>query len=149
MINIDEVDRKIITQLKKNAKLSIQEIADKIGLSKTPVYNRIKKLESSGIIKKYAAIIDNKALINGMFVFCFVTLEAQKLKEIEIFKDEVRKLPEVLECYLMGGSYDFLLKVLVNDLSHYHFFSSEKLAVLNNISQIKSTFVLETIKKED
>lgn len=145
---IDSIDLKIISLLKQNAKLSLKEISDHVGMSKTPIYERIKKLEHSKIIEKYVAIIDQKKLINGMYVFCSVSLDVQKLNEIELFKEEVRKLPEVLECYLMGGANDFLLKVLVTDLDHYHHFSSGKLAALKNVNQIKSTFVLDVVKKE-
>ena len=148
MEGIDEVDKKIIRLLKENAKLSIKELSSQVGISKTPVYERIKKLERSGIIEKYVAVIDNKKLINGMYVFCSVSLDVQKLKEIEIFKEEIRKLPEVLECYLMGGANDFLLKVMVKNLDDYHQFSSGKLAALNNVNQIKSTFVLDVVKKQ-
>lgn len=149
MINtIDDIDKHIIQLLKEDAKMSTKEIADKVGISKTPVYERIKKLEKNGIIEKYMAVIDNKKLIDGMFVFCSVSLDVQKLKEIELFKEEVKRLPEVLECYLMGGANDFLLKVLVRNLDHYHQFSSGKLAALNNVNQIKSTFVLDVVKKE-
>lgn len=148
MKGIDKIDLKIIQLLKENAKLSIKELASKVGISKTPVHQRIKKLERSGVIERYAAVIDNKKLINGMYVFCSVSLDVQKLKEIEIFKDEIRKLPEVLECYLMGGANDFLLKVMVKNLDDYHQFSSGKLAALDNVNQIKSTFVLDVVKKE-
>ena len=147
MTTIDEIDKKIISLLQDNAKLSIKELAHAVGMTKTPVYERIKKLEKSGIIEKYIAVIDNRKLHNGMFVFCSVSLDVQKLKEIEIFKEEIRKLPEVLECYLMGGANDFLLKVMVKDLEAYHQFSSGKLAALENVNQIKSTFVLDTVKK--
>ncbi|RFC53913.1 Lrp/AsnC family transcriptional regulator [Brumimicrobium aurantiacum] len=148
METIDAIDRKIISRLQKDAKQSIKELAHSIGMTKTPVYERIKKLEKAGIIEKYIAVVDQRKLINGMFVFCSVSLEVQKLKEIEIFKEEVRKLPEVLECYLMGGVNDFLLKVMVKDLEAYHQFSSGKLAALDNVSQIKSTFVLDEVKKQ-
>lgn len=147
MNTIDEIDRKIILLLRGNAKLSIKEVAHEIGMTKTPVYERIKKLEKSGIIEKYVAVINDKKLNNGMFIFCSVSLEVQKLKEIENFKQEIKKLPEVLECYLMGGANDFLLKVMVRDLDEYHQFSSGKLAALNNVNQIKSTFVLDVVKK--
>jgi Lrp/AsnC family transcriptional regulator len=146
MSTIDDIDKKIISLLQKNAKLSIKEVAHAIGMTKTPVYERIKKLERTGIIEKYVAVIDNKKLHNGMYVFCSVSLDVQKLIEIEIFKEEIRKLPEVLECYLMGGANDFLLKVMVKDLDAYHLFSSGKLAALNNVNQIKSTFVLDVVK---
>lgn len=144
---IDSIDLKIISLLKANAKLSLKEISDQVGMSKTPIYERIKKLEKSKIIEKYVAVIDRKKLIDGMYVFCSVSLDVQKLHEIELFKEEVRKLPEVLECYLMGGANDFLLKVLVTNLDHYHQFSSGKLAALKNVNQIKSTFVLDVVKK--
>lgn len=147
-MKLDEIDLKIIQLLREDAKMSIKEISNKVGISKTPVYERIKKLENSGVIEKYIAQIDQRKLIDGMFVFCEVSLESQKLKEIELFKEEIKKLPEVLECYLMGGANDFLLKVLVKNLDHYHQFSSGKLAALNNVSQIKSTFVLNVVKKE-
>ena len=146
MNGVDEVDQKIISLLKEDAKMSIKELSHRVGISKTPVYERIKKLERSGIIEKYVAVIDNRKLINGMYVFCSVSLDVQKLKEIENFKEEIRKLPEVLECYLMGGANDFLLKVMVKNLEDYHQFSSGKLAALNNVSQIKSTFVLDVVK---
>ncbi|HLV41543.1 MAG TPA: Lrp/AsnC family transcriptional regulator [Brumimicrobium sp.] len=148
MNKIDDVDKKIIALLKENAKMSIKEVADKVGMSKTPIHERIKKLERSGIIEKYVAVIDERKLINGMYVFCSVSLDVQKLKEIEIFKEEIRKLPEVLECYLMGGVNDFLLKVMVKNLEDYHQFSSGKLAALNNVNQIKSTFVLDVVKNQ-
>ncbi len=81
-----------------------------------------------------------------MVVFCTVSLESQKLEEIRSFSDAVTKIPEVLECYLMGGANDFLLKVIVQDLNDYHHFSSGKLAALPNVAQIKSTFVLSEVK---
>ncbi|PKR80248.1 AsnC family transcriptional regulator [Brumimicrobium salinarum] len=146
MKGIDKVDEKIITLLKKDAKLSINEISNQVGMSKTPVHQRIKKLEKTGIIEKYVAIINDKKLNDAMFIFCTVSLDVQKLKEIELFKKEILKLPEVLECYLMGGANDFLLKVMVKNLEDYHQFSSGKLAALENVNQIKSTFVLDVVK---
>ncbi len=149
MVNLDEIDKKIIQLMGEDAKQSIKEIAEKVNISKTPVYERIKKLERSGIIEKYIAVIDKKKLIGGMYVFCSVSLDQQKLKEIEGFKKEIKKIPEVLECYLMGGGInDFLLKVLVKNLDDYHQFASGKLAVLDNVSQIRSTFVLDVVKKD-
>src|SRR5690554_1305959 len=147
MKEMDELDKKIIALLKRNAKLSIKEIANLVGITTTPVHNRIKKMEENGIIERYSAVINERKLHKSMFVFCSVSLDVQKLKEIEIFKEEIKKLPEVLECYLMGGANDFLLKVMVKDLDAYHQFSSGKLAALENVNQIKSTFVLDTVKK--
>lgn len=149
MMILDTIDKKIIKLLSEDAKQSIKEIADKVSISKTPVYERIKKLERSGIIEKYIAVIDKKKLLGGMYVFCLVSLDQQKLKEIEMFKKEIKEIPEVLECYLMGGGInDFLLKVLVKNLDDYHQFSSGKLAAIKNVSQIRSTFVLDVVKKD-
>jgi Lrp/AsnC family transcriptional regulator len=144
---MDKIDLKILSFLEQDAKMSVKEIADKLNMTKTPIYERIKRLEQQKYIERYAAILNSKKLDKGMTVFCFVSLEVQKLDEINKFKFSVTDIPEVVECYLLGGSNDFLLKVLVKDLDAYHQFSSGKLAALNNISQIKSTFVLDTVKK--
>lgn len=144
---MDKIDLKILSFLEQDAKMSVKEIADKLNMTKTPIYERIKRLEQQNYIERYAAILNSKKLDKGMTVFCFVSLEVQKLDEINKFKFSVTDIPEVVECYLLGGSNDFLLKVLVKDLDAYHQFSSGKLAALNNISQIKSTFVLDTVKK--
>jgi len=122
-------------------------MAAKLNLTKTPVYERIKKLEKAGVIEKYVAVVNRKKLSSNMVVFCTVTLDSQKLEQINIFNEAISKIPEVVECYLMGGSNDFLLKVVVKDLNEYHLFSSGKLAALPNLSQIRSTFVLNEIKK--
>lgn len=121
-------------------------MASKLNMTKTPIYERIKRLEKNGVIDKYVAIVNRQVLPASMIVFCSVMLDSQKLEEIERFKKEVIHIPEVLECYLMGGANDFLLKVVVKDLVAYHQFSSGKLAALPNVSQIKSTFVLHEVK---
>ncbi len=146
-MKLDEIDRKIIHLLQKDAKMSIQLMSETLNITKTPIYERIKRLEKEKIITEYVAIIDESKFSRGMFVFCSVSLESQRLNQIEQFKEEIHKIPEVMECYLMGGSNDFLLKVHVKDLNAYHQFSSGKLAALANVSQIKSTFVLDTVKR--
>jgi len=147
MMKLDQTDKVILNILQENAKTSIKEIADKLNLSKTPIYERIKRLEENNIIQKYIAVVDHSLLERSMIVFCSVSLDVQKLKEIEEFKRKIYAIPEVLECYLMGGANDFLLKVMVKDLEAYHQFSSGTLAALDNVSQIKSTFVLNEVKK--
>lgn len=144
---MDAVDLQILRLLERDAKMSIKEVAAQLNMSKTPIYERIKRLEQQNYIERYTAVLNPKKLDRGMTVFCFVSLDVQKLDEINTFREAVRKIPEVTECYLLGGSNDFLLKVLVKDLEAYHQFSSGKLAALNNISQIKSNFVLDTVKK--
>ncbi len=147
MSKIDATDKRLLKLLQNDAKMSVKALAETLQLTKTPVYDRIKRLEKQGIIEKYVAIIDPKKISHAIVVFCSVSLESQKLTDILSFSEAIEKIPEVVECYLMGGANDFLLKVIVEDLEAYHRFSSGKLAALPNISQIKSTFVLDVIKR--
>jgi Lrp/AsnC family transcriptional regulator len=144
---MDKVDRQIVEVLQRNAKLNIKEIASELKMTKTPIYERIKRLEREGIIENYVAVVNRKKLPSSMIVFCSVRLMEQRLEEIEKFEAAILDVPEVLECYLMGGASDFLLKVVVKDLEAYHRFSSGKLAALPNVSQIKSFFVLDEVKR--
>jgi len=147
MIKLDATDKRLLEILQANSDVNIKELETKLNLTKTPIYERIKKYEKAGLIKKNVAILDSSKLEHSMVVFCSVSLESQKLEAIENFKIDIDCIPEVLECYLMGGDSDFLLKVVVQDLQAYHLFSSGKLAALPNISQIKSIFVLEEVKR--
>ncbi len=146
MIKLDAIDIRLLERLQEDSKINIKEVADQLNMTKSPIYERIKRYDKEGIIEKYVAVINRKLVSNSMVVFCSVSLDSQKLEEIQKFSEEIIKLPEVMECYLMGGANDFLLKVVVSDLNAYHQFSSGKLAALPNVGQIKSTFVLNQIK---
>ncbi len=147
MIRLDTTDRKLLELLQLDSKVNIKALSEQLSMTKTPIYERIKRYEKEGIIEKYVAIVNRQLISNAMIVFCSVSLDGQKLEEIHAFSDAVLKIPEVMECYLMGGVNDFLLKVAVKDLDAYHHFSSGKLAALPNVAQIKSTFVLNEIKR--
>ncbi len=147
MTKLDATDKRLLELLQNDSKANIKEIAAQLNLTKTPVYDRIKRFDKERIIEKYVAVLNNKIMENSMFVFCSVSLDSQKLEKIEAFSQAGESIPEVIECYLMGGVKDFLLKVVVKDLQAYHQFSSGKLAALPNVSQIKSTFVLNEIKR--
>ena len=147
MVNLDATDRIILDRLQANSDINIKELATELNLTKTPVYERIKRLEREGVIEKYVAVLDSEQLKSSIVIFCSVSLENQKLQEIKDFSTAIESIPEVIECYLMGGANDFLLKVIVEDLDAYHQFSSGKLAALPNVSQIKSTFVLNEVKR--
>lgn len=147
MIKLDAIDLRLLELLQNDSKINIKEVAAQLNMTKTPIYERIKRYEREGIIEKYVAIVNREAVSRSMIVFCSVSLESQKLDEIRKFSEAIRKIPEVMECYLMDGVNDFLLKVAVNDLNAYHQFSSGKLAALPNVGQIKSTFVLNEIKR--
>lgn len=146
MINIDETDRRILKALQEDGKLNIKELAEELNMTKTPVYERIKNLEASGIISKYVALVNGQKLAKSMVIYCSVSLDVQKLENIQRFNEAIHQIPEVVECYLLGGVFDYLLKVIVADLEAYHEFSSGKLAALPHVSQIKSSFVLNQVK---
>lgn len=147
MLRLDDIDRKLLEQLQNDSKVNIKILAEQLNITKTPIYERIKRYEKDGIIEKYVAVLNRQLVSSAMIVFCSVSLDSQKLEEIHAFSDAILKIPEVMECYLMGGVNDFLLKVAVKDLDAYHHFSSGKLAALPNVAQIKSTFVLNEIKR--
>lgn len=145
-MKLDSIDRKLLELLQQDAKTNVKELAAALGLTKTPVYDRIKRLEAEGFIDRYVAVLNQSKLPSYMVVFCSVSLESQKLGALEAFSAKVLEFSEVMECYLMGGAQDFLLKLVVKDLDDYHRFSSGKLAALPNISKIKSSFVLNEVK---
>ena len=147
MIKLDSIDKQLLGLLQKDSKTSINQISSKLNLTKSPVYDRIKRFEKLGLIKKHVVVLDPKKLKTAMVVFCSISLENQKLDAIETFSKAIENLPEVIESYLMGGANDFLLKIIVKDLNAYHQFSSGTLAALPNVAQIKSTFVLNEIKR--
>jgi len=143
---IDSVDVKILQLLEQNAKLTNKEIAGRLGLTITPIHERIKKLEREGYIEKYKAQINRKMIGLKLLAFCSVSLKNHQREFIEKFESDVMHLPEVIECYHVGGMFDYLLKVLVNDMETYQHFVSNKLADLENIGNVQSSFVMSEIK---
>ncbi len=146
MLKLDEIDHRLLTLLQDDAKPNVKILAEKLNITKTPVYERIKRYEREGLIEKYVAVLDRSKLDASMVVFCSILLENQKLATIKSFGKAISDIPEVIECYLLGGSNDFLLKVVVRDLDAYHQLASGKLAALSNVAQIKSSFVLNQVK---
>ena len=139
----DSIDCKILQLMQNDAKINVKELSTILNMSKTPIYERIKRMEKDGIIAKYVALVDKSKIEKSMVVFCSVSLDVQKLEQLNQFNSAIKNIPEVVECYLMGGVFDYMLKVIVKDLDAYHKFSSEKLAALPNINQIKSFFVTQ------
>lgn len=143
---MDCIDKQILMELQKNAKQNTKEIAGKVGLSITPTYERIKKLEQLQIIKSYVALLDRKTIGKQIIAYCQVTLLKHQKGLIDLFKENIHSLPDVMECHHVSGNFDFLLKVVVEDISTFHQFINEKLSVVDGISTIHSSFVLESIK---
>ena len=144
----DDTDIRLLKLLQKDADYTIKELADRLGLTNTPVYERIKKLKKSGIIKKKVVILDSKKLGVKLLAFCNVSLKEHSLKYLNIFQDEIKKLPEVQSCYHIAGQYDYLLTVHAKDMEEYQHFIVTKLAAIENIAHVQSSFVMKEIKKE-
>ncbi|UXP33345.1 Lrp/AsnC family transcriptional regulator [Reichenbachiella agarivorans] len=144
--NLDVVDIKLLNLLQTSSNMTTKELAKLVNLSPTPVFERIKRLEKNGFIKKYVAVLDADKLDRGLIVFCNITLK-QHSKEIgHQFVEEITALEEVTECYNISGDYDFLLKVLVRDMKHYQDFVFNRLGAVNNVGSAHSTFVMAEIK---
>ncbi|WP_276166665.1 Lrp/AsnC family transcriptional regulator [Zobellia alginiliquefaciens] len=143
---MDAIDYQILMQLQANAKQNTKEIAGKVGLSVTPTYERIKKLEQQDIIKSYVALLDRNKIGKKLIAYCQVTLVQQQKKLADSFKSEMRLLPEVMECHEVSGNFDYLLKIAVDDIAGFHLFINQKLSIIDGISTIHTSFVLDSVK---
>lgn len=147
-IQLDPIDKKILEMLQEDAKYTNKEIAAQLGLTITPVYERIKKLKRYGIITKTVTIIDPKKAGKDILAFCNVSLKEHTLDYINEFQDKIVKLEEVQACYHIAGQYDYLLTVYADDMDEYQNFITTKLAAIDNIAHVQSSFVMKEIKKE-
>jgi DNA-binding Lrp family transcriptional regulator len=146
IVNLDVTDKKILNLLQQNSKANIKEIALKIGLTQTPTYERIKRLEKSGVIKNYIAVLNKEKMGYTIEVFCQVTLLVHSKEMITRFENAVNKIDEVMECFHVAGNYDYLLKIIVKDMNSYQAFLKNKLSVLDSVSNVQSTFVMSSTK---
>ena len=145
-VKIDKVDLQILRTLQGNARLTLKELAAQVSLSSTPVFERLKRLENEGYIKGYVALVDNKKIGLPLIIFCNVSLAVHDDEHIERFKEEIRNIDEIMECYSTGGIYDFFVKVVLKDLDAYNQFVFEKLTKVHGIVKMQSSFVLNEIK---
>lgn len=145
---LDKVDIQILRILQENARLTMKEIAARVSLSSTPVFERVKRLESRGYIKKYIAILDGEKLHQGFVVFCNVRMAHMNNEVAVTFAQKVREMPQVAECYNISGSYDYLLKIHVPDMKCYKEFILNVLGKVEHISSIESLFVMDEIKHD-
>jgi Lrp/AsnC family transcriptional regulator, leucine-responsive regulatory protein len=143
---LDAVDRKILVQLQANGRMSLAELADKVGLSASPCLRRVRMLEKAGVISRYVAVLDQRAVGLPVSVFVSIKLERQKQDALDRFAKAIDRWPEVLECYLMTGPRDYWLRVVVPDLAAYERFVKQKLTRLEGIASIESSFALEQVK---
>ncbi|PID71127.1 MAG: AsnC family transcriptional regulator [Flavobacteriales bacterium] len=144
---MDKIDKKILRLLQIDSKKTIKELAEIIGLTQTPVYERIKKLENEGLIKSYKAVVDREKTGLSLLVFCNVSLHKHQSKIIAQFESDILNFPEVIECYHVTGMYDYLLKIVIKDMAGYQEFVTKKLASLDTIRKVQSSFVMTEVKE--
>ena len=143
--SLDAIDRQILENLQTDARMRNVELAEKVGLSPSPCLRRVGKLEETGVIRGYATLVDAEAVGLPVSVFVSVTLEKQIEKTLEKFEKEIRARPEVMECYLMTGDADYLLRVVTADLGAYERFLIEHLTRIPGVASIKSSFALKQV----
>lgn len=146
MTMLDTVDLILLNELQQDSKQSIKKLAEKVNLSITPVHERIKKMESTGIIENYVAVVNAAAIGKKLVAYCQVKLISHQEKLFTEFEEYIRGLDEVLEASYMAGGYDFLLKLILTDMQEYQNFVVHKISKLNIISKIESAFVIQSIK---
>ena len=144
--NIDKSDKIILAELQRNARQSVADLAAKAGLSPSACHRRVKLLEERGVISRYVATVDQKALGLHVSVFISIKLARQKEEDLNRFARAISKWDEVLECYLMTGNRDYLLRVVAADLPSYEAFLKNKLTRLDGIASIESSFALSQVK---
>lgn len=143
---LSEQELSLLRTLQKNSKFDINELMDRLNMSRTTVYEKIRKLEQEGFITGYVALVDRRKLGLNLTVFCTVTLTSQVADYVDTFSKQVAELDEVVECYVTGGIFDYILKVVVKDLEEYNNFVTRKLSIIPNVSQVKSAFVMNYVK---
>lgn len=147
MEQFDETDLRILRALQANARLTIKEIAAKVHLSTTPVYERLRRLENKGVLKKYVAIIDAEKLGCGFQVFCNVKMDKLNTSIAAEFAEAVAQIPEVTECYNISGNFDFMLKVHALNMKAYQQLIFNHIGRLPHVTSIESTFVMDELKQ--
>ncbi len=143
---LDAIDRRILTCLQENARVANTELAEAVGLSASPCLRRVRDLEQAGIIRRYVTLLDPAAIGLPVSVFVNVTLERQVEQALERFEAAIERRPEVMECYLMTGDADYLLRVVTADLSGYERFLIDHLTRVPGVASIKSSFALKQVK---
>lgn len=146
-IHLDATDRRILAVLQEDGRIQNIDLAKRVGLSPSPCLRRVRLLEESGVITRYVAMLDASKINVGFIVFARVWLKGQDEGMVRQFMSEIQRMPEVLECHLMAGDSDFLLRVAVADLEAYRRFQVESLSRIKVIQNIKSEIPMQTVKQ--
>lgn len=145
---LDKVDLQILRTLQENARLTTKELAAQVSLSSTPVFERLKRLEREGYIKKYIAVLDADKLNQGFVVFCNVKLRRMNKDIAMEFTRIIQNIPEVTECYNISGSYDYLLKIHAPNMKYYQEFIINVLGTIDSLGSLESMFVMDEVKHD-
>ncbi len=143
---IDEIDRKILGILQTNAHATSEQLSEQVGLSPSPCARRVRNLEATGVIRSYVAVVDQLKVGLPISVFASIKLERQREEELDRFAKAVQRWPEIVECYLMTGQRDYLLRIVVKDLEAYEAFLKRTLTRLEGVASIESSFALGQVK---
>ena len=144
---LDGKDMAILRLLQQNAKITVREIANKVHLSPTPVHERIKRMEESGVIRQYVALVDHTKVRKGLMVICYVSLKEHNKQSGARFIKAIHELHEVIECYNISGEFDFMLKVVAENMDAYYDFHVNKLSLIENMGRLQSIFIMGIIKQ--
>ncbi len=148
METLDKKDLQILRTLQENARLTTKELAARVNLSSTPVFERLRRLENGGYIRKYIAVLDAEKLNLGFVVFCRVKLSKLNKEIATDFTRVIQDIPEVTECYNISGSYDYLLKIHAPNMKYYQEFILNVLGTIDSLGSLESTFVMDEIKHD-
>lgn len=145
-MELDCIDKALVNLLQKDSRQTNKALAYQLDMSVTAIFERIKKLENNGVLKKYVALVDFKVVNNNFSAFCHIKLVQHSRDFVVKFEKEVTKLPEVLECHHISGDYDYLLKVVVKDMEAFREFMVNKLTSIQHIGSTHSMFVINEVK---
>ena len=146
-VALDNKDLAILKLLQENARITIKEISASVHLSTTPVHERIKRMEESGVIKQYATLVNHEKIKKGLMVICYVSLKQHSKNAGAKFIKMIHELNEVVECFSISGEFDFMLKVICEDMNSYYNFHVNKLSEIENMGHVQSIFVMGVIKQ--
>lgn len=144
---LDTKDLMILRLLQENARMTVREIAAQVHLSTTPVHERIRRLEETGVIRQYVALVDHTKVKKGLMVICYVSLKQHNKKSGALFIQAIEAIDEVIECYNISGEFDFMLKVVVENMDAYYQFHVHRLSEIEDIGHLQSVFVMGIIKQ--
>lgn len=144
---LDAKDIAILKLLQQNARITVREIAEQVHLSTTPVHERIRRMEETGVIKQYATLVDHAKVRKGLMVICYVSLRQHNRRAGARFIKEIQEMQEVIECYNISGEFDFMLKVVAENMDAYYDFHVNKLSQVENMGHLQSVFVMGIIKQ--